>query len=128
MICRYDPYEWHRRRLAGEVLPIHEIWPEAGWYMTSVTGGQKPFLPSSIFWAGPRGENGELIADETTHCEIADVPRDKFVEWQWMAIRPVTYEEYLYWKTELFSGRPYLGPQRTRVRWITDKEVMNVHA
>lgn len=121
--AEHDVYSWHRTALAGGKPPLHEGDAHAGWYMTSVTQGKRPFFPATIFWEGPRDEDGNLIGDEVVRCEIAGLRRDPGEEFVWMAIRPVTEAEYDFWMGKLISDPVYYGPQRTRVRWLEGEEL-----
>lgn len=121
-----DPLEWHRKALAGENPPIHEENigdVHAGWYVRRFGDRYTaPLFPAIIFWEGEHDpETGELLGDEVLRCEILGERYDPLVEWPMLCVRPISEAEYNSLQAELFSAETYRGPQRTRVRWLTDK-------
>ncbi len=86
-----DPYDWHRRALAGEKPPIHTE-PECGYFLSKVGTGK--FLPASIYWEPHLDENGERIADDVLRAEVGGANRDPEEVWLYLARRPVSKDEY----------------------------------
>lgn len=116
-----DPYFWHRSALAGKSPPIHDGEPQPGWYVKRVQD-KGPLLPASIYIAQEIDpETGELLGDEEMRAELAGVPCDPDEQWLWFATRPISQEEYLSLMAELFCADVYRGPQRPRVRWLTER-------
>lgn len=114
--------DWHRRALSGEKVPYHEDEIHCGWYVRRLEY-RGPFFPCRIFWEGVRDpETGELVEDEKLRCEVAGQRRDPAEEWVWISARPISEAEYNALISELLSGR-YIGPQRTKSRWLTEEEL-----
>lgn len=89
-------WEHWRRRIAGEVLPIHPDEPQAGFYRSKRRG---QFVGVQIDWIGETdSETGELISDEIIAAFIGEdqfLRRDDVVEiWLRCGGSPITAEEF----------------------------------
>jgi hypothetical protein len=84
-----DPFEWHRRALAGEKPPLHDS-PQAGWYRT------RDRLPASIFYTPDGKLNAEIDGNEVDPADA----------WLRLCKSPVSEDDYLsrcergYWPDE----------------------------
>lgn len=80
-----DQYDFWRRRLAGEELPIHDGEYQAGFYrMKDRSGASHPVA----YWFAPDG---------TIRCRIGqkDVSEQTAAErWMWASKWPITHEQY----------------------------------
>lgn len=80
-----DQYSFWRRRMAGEVIPIHDGEPQAGFYrLTSKDGGSQPVA----YW---------FARDGSLRCRIGekDVSEQTANErWPWASKRPISHEVY----------------------------------
>jgi hypothetical protein len=93
--AKADPFDGWRRALAGEKQPIYESEPWCGYFaVQDRSPGVKP----------AKGNRWPLIAcaimvrpDGSMTAERAGVAVP--VEWVWpyAAMRPITYERYLFW-------------------------------
>ncbi|MCZ4270931.1 hypothetical protein [Maritalea porphyrae] len=88
-------FEWWRRSVNGEKLPLHESPAECGYYKmrdrrglnADLAPAKRPFIAVAIW----RGEDGELQA------ERAGTPINVEYIWPHCARYPISYEDYAYW-------------------------------
>jgi hypothetical protein len=89
-----DQYEFWRRRLTGEIVPIHEAEPQAGFYR--LIHRDKSSSPVAYWF----GKDGAL------RCRIGDKDADPQVaieRWPWASKLPITHEVY----KAVTSGAPW---------------------
>lgn len=94
-----DGLDWYWAAISGKNPPI-TTEPQAGYFVVKQNGRM---VPASIYWEGPKDENGNLCGDETLHAEIGGVPHDPDEAWLWCAKRVVSPEEYQFWLGQLFN-------------------------
>jgi hypothetical protein len=86
-------YTWWRESIEGKRPPMLEDVPEVGFYRRRLVRNG-PWVPAAIWWAGERGEDGELIEDEQLFCTVGKIYKDPREEWTRLASNPITEEEY----------------------------------
>lgn len=80
-----DQYDFWRRRLAGEIVPIHDGEPQAGFYrLTNRNGEHHPVA----YWFGQDGTLRCRIGGKDVARQIADE------RWPWASKNPITHETY----------------------------------
>lgn len=94
-------YDWYRKALAGENPPVYSE-PECGYFLMKRSKGN--FVPASIYWDGPRDDEGRLIGDETLLCEVGGDFCDPEEQWLYLAKRVVSFEEYSMYMAKMFGG------------------------
>lgn len=80
-----DQYDFYRRRLAGETVPIHDGEPQAGFYR--LTYKNMPDQPVA-YWYGK---------DDKLRCRIGNTDVTELVaaeRWPWASKRPITHDVY----------------------------------
>ena len=82
-------WDWHRRAIRGERVPIHEGTPHAGYYLTRLVA-RGALVPGSI-WLEQHvdPDTGELTGDERYRAEILGEEVDPCEAWLWLAKRPI---------------------------------------
>lgn len=83
---------WHRAYMRGEAPPMHDGWPEAGWYkMRRVKGG--PWVPVEI-WCEQHTdpETGELTEPEQLRADAFGEYLDPASIWTWLT--PISRAEF----------------------------------
>lgn len=87
-------YLWHTHALSGAHMPMHDGDPQCGWYLRRMVAGG-PWVPAVVWVEQPIDpRTGQLIADETVHCEIDGEYADPFDEWVSLAKRPIPQWKY----------------------------------
>lgn len=98
-----DQYDFWRRRLAGEVIPIHDGEPQPGFYrLTWKTGESQPVA----YW---------FTKDGALRCRIGqdDVDEQTANErWPWASKRPITHEVY----KSVMAGNPWPDQHEAVIR------------
>jgi hypothetical protein len=80
-----DQYDFWRRRLAGETIPIHDGEPQAGFYR--LTYKAEPDRPVAYWY----GKDGKI------RCRIGNTDVNELIaaeRWPWASKRPITHEVY----------------------------------
>lgn len=99
-----ERWDWWERAVAGEVVPVHEREPHAGFFkVRRFPYGQwrdGPYVPARTWWEPSEidPETGELIADERLRGEIDGREVDPWDNWIWISRRPITEEEFRWLK------------------------------
>jgi len=98
-----DQYDFWRRRLAGEVIPIHDGEPQAGFYrLTSKDGRSTPVA----YWFTKEGalrcRIGNNDVDEQTANE----------RWPWASKRPIGHDVY----KSVIAGNPWPDQHEAVIR------------
>lgn len=89
-----DQYDFWRRRLAGEVVPIHDGEPQAGFYRAKNRVGE--WLPVA-YWFDKEGKIRCRIGGE----DIGEQPAME--RWPYISKTPITHEVY----KDVIAGRPW---------------------
>jgi hypothetical protein len=86
-MSKVSEYDWWRRTLSGEQLPITADEPMCGFYRTRL---QKdgPFVPAAIWWEDVEDGDQQLVC--TVEKQVAD-PHDR---WIWLCKNPITEAAY----------------------------------
>ncbi|GJM01931.1 MAG: hypothetical protein DHS20C08_04320 [Rhodomicrobium sp.] len=88
-----DQYDWWRRALSGEQMPIHESDPQPGYYKARAWS-RGPYIPAKIWLVSELDEHGELANDEILKAEVGEKEWDALEAWTWLAQRPITLMEH----------------------------------
>lgn len=82
-------WDWHRRAIRGERVPIHDSTPQAGFFLTRLVA-RGALVPGSI-WLEQIvcPETGELLQDERYRAEILGEEVEPNDAWPWLAKRPI---------------------------------------
>lgn len=110
---RADHYDWYRRALAGETVPIHDGQPQCGYfrYRLHRTG---PWVGVAIWIDQPTDDDGSLTGDEMMCCLSSSRSHAKTLTadeidrlWTYVAKHPVPYEDYrAYYETGAWPNDP----------------------
>ena len=92
-------YHWWREALAGH-KPAVTSEAQPGWFLAKIDG---KLVPGSIWFDGPKDENGQPCGDEELRAEIGGELWHPDDAWPWLAKRPVSHDEYDYWVNRLFE-------------------------
>lgn len=85
-------YAWHRAAMRGAAPPVHDGWPECGWYRTRLVRGG-PWVAVEIKVERVIDiETGELAGPETVFA-IVDGERRR-AEPIWTFLEPISREDY----------------------------------
>lgn len=98
-----DQYDFWRRRLAGEVIPIHDGEPQAGFYrLTSKDGRSTP----AAYW---------FTKDGALRCRIGNNDVDDQTaneRWPWASKRPIPHDVY----KSVIAGNPWPDQHEAVIR------------
>jgi hypothetical protein len=95
-------WDWHRRALQGERMPIHDSTPQAGYYLARLVA-RGAYVPGSIWLEQPVDpDTGELVGDERYRAEILGEEVEPNEAWLWLSKRPICRLEYLRRLGEIF--------------------------
>ena len=98
-----NPFDFWQRRLAGEVVPIHDGFPQTGYYrLTSKSGDSKPIA----YWFTNEGALRCRIGHENVSDQIANE------RWPWASKKPIPYEVYL----SVMAGNPWPDQHESVIR------------
>jgi hypothetical protein len=88
---RLAAHAWWKAALRGDHPPVHDGWPECGFYrMRKVKGG--PFVPVSIKLHQEWDDEGELTEPERLVCLVAGEPVDPVKVWT--HLQPISHEAF----------------------------------
>lgn len=94
---------WHRKALAGDAPPIHDGFPQCGWYRTRfIKGG--PWVAVEIICERDIDEAGELSAPETLVAIVEGHRRDPNRLWTFLT--PIARAEHARLESERLNGGP----------------------
>lgn len=107
-------YDWHRKALLAAATgtkppPIHENEPMPGWYMRRLVK-DGPMVRARIWLEGETDDDGELVGEEKTLCEIDGRRVDAYQQWTWLAKRPITEDQYMDMIARGFASGPEPAP------------------
>lgn len=88
----------------GKAQPVHEDYPEAGWFMMRLVK-QGPMVPVSIELVQELDDGGELMADEVLRCTVNGLPADPVRTWLMCCRRPIDPKEYHWHIEQMLLGR-----------------------
>jgi nucleotide-binding universal stress UspA family protein len=98
-----DQYSFWRRRMAGEVVPIHDGDPQAGFYrLTSKEGQSQPVA----YWFTRDGALRCRIGNRDVEEQIANE------RWPWASKHPITHEVY----KSVMDGNPWPDQHEAVIR------------
>jgi hypothetical protein len=98
-----DQYSFWRRRMAGEVVPIHDGEPQAGFYrLTTKDGSSKPVA----YWFAKDGALRCRIGNQDVSDQIANE------RWPWASKKPITHEVY----KAVIAGEPWPDQHEAVIR------------
>lgn len=98
-----DQYSFWRRRMAGEVVPIHDGEPQAGFYrLTSKDGNSQPVA----YWFGKEGDLRCRIGNKDVDDQIANE------RWPWASKKPISHEVY----KSVIAGNPWPDQHEAVIR------------
>jgi hypothetical protein len=80
-----DQYSFWRRRMAGEVIPIHDGEPQAGFYRLV---GKDGYSQPVAYWFGKEGDLRCRIGNKDVNDQTANE------RWPWASKKPITHEVY----------------------------------
>lgn len=80
-----DQYSFWRRRMAGEVVPIHDGEPQAGFYRLV---GKDGYSQPVAYWFGKEGDLRCRIGNKDVNEQTANE------RWPWASKKPITHEVY----------------------------------
>lgn len=107
----HDQYDFWRRRLAGEVIPIHDSEPQAGFYrLSSKDGTSRPVA----YWFGKDGALRCRIGEQDVSNQIANE------RWPWASKKPITHEVY----KSVMAGNPWPDQHEAVIRDRANSENM----
>jgi hypothetical protein len=98
-----DQYEFWRRRMAGEVVPIYDGEPQAGFYRLRKRDGE--WQPVAYWFAN----------DRTLRCRIAGADVSEQIaneRWPWASKTPITHEVY----KAVIAGSPWPDQHEGAIR------------
>jgi hypothetical protein len=98
-----DQYDFWRRRMAGEVVPIHDGEPQAGFYRLKTRDGNSHPV---AYW---------FAADGTLRCRVGkqDINEQTASErWPWASKSPITHEVY----KAVIAGEPWPDQHESVIR------------
>ncbi|ANW00664.1 hypothetical protein [Bradyrhizobium icense] len=98
-----DQYDFWRRRMAGEVVPIHDGEPQAGFYRLKTRDGE--WQPVA-YWFGKEGDLRCRIGGKDVNEQIANE------RWLWASKAPITHEVY----KAVIAGEPWPDQHEAVIR------------
>lgn len=106
VVEKIDPraqYDFWRRRLAGEVVPIHDGEPQSGFYRLNRKSGQSQPV---AYW---------FTEDGALRCRIGNTDVDEQTaneRWPWASKWPITHEVY----KSIMDGNPWPDQHEAVIR------------
>lgn len=117
-----EQLQWWRLSVYGEGTPPITDEPQCGWYKCRLVRGGV-WVPAQIWLDQSVDERGELEGDEILRCRVANLMKDPYKEWLWLAPNPITQEAHDYLEHVLGFARehdrrsPEANPHRP-VDWL----------